>query len=243
MSLPVFSLSVTALFLHPLGCFVRPTVIFLISLGTHFLRLLDKHFHKNRQDNLQKVINRQTVKISYSTTPNVKRIFTAHNAKVTANNKTQAQDQKKAKTKECNCRKKQECPLNGKCQQEALIYKATASTGSEPEKTYYGSTEGTFKRRYYSHKQDLTKTTKRGNTTLAAYVWDCRDRGLTPTVKWEIFRKAKPYKRGQRRCDVCITEKLTILQNIGPNCLNQRSELCSKCPHSSKHKLESVKPP
>ena len=211
------------------------------SIGTQFLKLLDKHFPKNRQDNLQKVINRQTVKISYSTTPNVKRIFTAHNAKVIGDNKTQ--EQKKAKAKDCNCRKKDECPLDGKCQQEALIYKATASTGSEPEKTYYGSTEGTFKRRYYSHKQDLAKITKRGNTTLAAYVWDCRDRGLNPTVKWEIFRKAKPYKRGQRRCDVCITEKLTILQNTGPNCLNQRSELCSKCPHSYKHKLERVKPP
>ena len=46
-----------------------------------FLDLLDKHFPQNKQ--LHKIFNRNTVKVSYSCTPNVGSIIKSHNKKLT----------------------------------------------------------------------------------------------------------------------------------------------------------------
>ena len=75
------------------------------NIAKQFLDLSDKHFPQNNQ--LHKIFNRNTVKVSYSCTPNVGSIIKSHNKKLTnAENK---------QTKHCNCRRKQECPLEGKC--------------------------------------------------------------------------------------------------------------------------------
>ena len=49
----------------------------------------------------------------------------------------------------CNCRK-DSCPLNSKCVQENVLYKATITTQNEI-KEYIGSTGGLFKKRWYAH--------------------------------------------------------------------------------------------
>ena len=61
--------------------------------------------------------------------------------------------QNKSTTNErtCNCRKKNECHLNGDCNHEAVVYPATATTTQETA-TYIGSTEGNFKGRFYGHR-------------------------------------------------------------------------------------------
>ena len=53
----------------------------------------------------------------------------------------------------CNCRNKDSCPLNGKCLQENVVYKATITTKTEVKK-YIESTGGTFKKRWYGHISD-----------------------------------------------------------------------------------------
>ena len=50
------------------------------DIGKQFLKLVDKHFHKNHP--LGRLLNRNTVKISYSCTKNIKSIISSHNAKV-----------------------------------------------------------------------------------------------------------------------------------------------------------------
>ena len=52
-------------------------------------------------------------------------------------------------TKTCNCRRKTDCPVDGNCLSECLIYKASASTSNN--KYYYGTSENTFKERYNNH--------------------------------------------------------------------------------------------
>ena len=47
------------------------------NIGRMFLRLIDKHFPKGTH--LAKVMNRNCVKLSYSTTKNMKKIIDAHN--------------------------------------------------------------------------------------------------------------------------------------------------------------------
>ena len=82
-----------------------------------FLRLLDKHFPKSRL--LHKIINRNTIKVSYSCINNVSQIIKQHNRNVS--------NKKEKKTNPCNCRNKNGCPLNGNCKVQSVIYKCTVS--------------------------------------------------------------------------------------------------------------------
>ena len=67
-----------------------------------FLRLLLKHFPRNHTTH--KIFNRNTVKISYSCLRNISSIISSHNRNILS---------PKQKSFGCNCRVKDECPLNG----------------------------------------------------------------------------------------------------------------------------------
>ena len=83
------------------------------SVAKNILDLLDKHF-------LHKIFNRNNVKVSYSCTESTKSIINSHNKKVTTQNTVI--------TPPCNCRSKEECPLEGQRRVENIIYKCVAST-------------------------------------------------------------------------------------------------------------------
>ena len=51
------------------------------NIGRVFLNLLDKHFHKEHK--LNKIFNRNSVKVSYSCTRNIEHIIKKHNRKIT----------------------------------------------------------------------------------------------------------------------------------------------------------------
>ena len=87
---------------------------------------------------MEKIINRHTLKLSYSCMPNMKTIIAGHNAKIlrkTGGNKEE-------EPKGCNCQKskKANCPIPGRCKEEALVYKVTIATTDKIER-YIGSTE------------------------------------------------------------------------------------------------------
>ena len=50
------------------------------DLGRKFLKLLQKHFPKSNK--LHKIVNKNNVKLSYSTTKNMKRVLQSHNSKI-----------------------------------------------------------------------------------------------------------------------------------------------------------------
>ena len=56
----------------------------------------------------------------------MRNIISGHNNKILNNQEKDPEEKKNDKT--CNCRKKQECPLNGKCLIESVIYKVTVKT-------------------------------------------------------------------------------------------------------------------
>ena len=58
-------------------------------------------------------------------------------------------------TKHCNCRKRQECPLEGKSRSEDIIYKCVVTATGHPRKIYLGTAEGDFKQRYYNHTKSF----------------------------------------------------------------------------------------
>ena len=61
----------------------------------------------------------------------------------------------------CNCIKKENCPLKGRCPIECVVYKVEVlhsgsnSNNRKDKKVYVDSTQGPFKQRYYNHKSSF----------------------------------------------------------------------------------------
>ena len=88
------------------------------NIGKQFLKLVDKCFPPDHP--LHGRINRNTVKISYRTMPNMKQIIAAHNKSLMKKDAHSA-------TPGCNCRKNTKCPLDGQCQISGVVYQATVT--------------------------------------------------------------------------------------------------------------------
>ena len=124
------------------------------------------------------VFNKNTLKLSYSCTGNMKNVIQAHNRKI-------LRPQKKTP---CNCRKKDLCPLNGDCQ-ESVVYKATLHHNNKTFE-YIGSSEN-FKKRHSNHKSSFKNASSRNATALSKFVWE---NGISPDdVTCITIASAKPY--------------------------------------------------
>ena len=212
------------------------------DVGKRFIALVRKHFPNgppgSRKRELHKLFNKNNIKCSYSCMPNMARIIKSHNTKILNPLPTSQV------TRTCNCRKPENCPLNGNCLAEAVIYKATVTAPNKQPMQYIGSTEPPFKRRYDRHNYSFRHATHRKETELSKYIWRLRDEGTEGEVKWEIIQKAIPYKCGTRRCDVCLSEKFQIAQAMRTSratTLNKKSELVSTCLHQRKFRLGTCK--
>ena len=129
-------------------------------IGRKFRNLIKKHFKKDNP--LSKIFNKNTIKLSYSCTKNMESVIKGHTSKL-MKKKFESKEDKKM----CNCRGgKTECPLDGKCLTEEIIYKAEIDGI-----IYYGSAGGTFKKRYYTHKHTFANRDV-GQTALSTYVHD-----------------------------------------------------------------------
>ena len=95
---------------------------------------------------LHKIFNRHTLKLIYSCMPNMKSIIASHNKTVLSNyTSTPATEH----VKECNCRKKEQCPLEGQCLINNIVYQAIVTTNTTTE-TYIGLATN-VKERYRNH--------------------------------------------------------------------------------------------
>ena len=82
------------------------------NIGKLFIKLVRKDFPKNNK--YHKIFNLNTLKLSYCCTSNVGNIK-QYNSKVLS--KTNDNNNWK-----CNCRSKPNCPLNGECLTQCLVY-------------------------------------------------------------------------------------------------------------------------
>ena len=87
------------------------------NIAKMFLRLINR---------LHKVFNRNTVKTSYSCMQNMSKIYKRHNSNITSPLCNQLTS--------CNCRKKEERSMGGKCQTVDAVYDCRV-TLSEPQST------------------------------------------------------------------------------------------------------------
>ena len=201
------------------------------NVGNKFFTLLSSCFPPNNK--LHKIINKNTVKLSYSCMNNVQQIINSHN-------KTILTSAAENNSKLCNCREKNSCPLNGKCLQKGVVYQATVVQKYTNQKdTYIGITENEFKTRYNQHTSSFRLPHKKSTTTLSEHVWNLKNNNIEHCISWEIIENSHPYNTASKKCNLCTAEKYFIL--TGKPTLNKRREIFAQCPHRRKHLLQNIR--
>ena len=193
-----------------------------------------------KQHKLHQIINKNTIKVSYSCTPNMAQIISVHNKRIINTNFNEKKND--PPSQKCNCRKKADCPLNGNCQQKNVIYQATVTRQDNgKQETYVGLTENEFKTRYNGHKSSFNNESKKTSTTLSEYVWELKSRKIDFITSWKVLSTAKPFSPESKKCNLCLTEKYYIIRHPHISSLNKRNELASKCRHRRKYALSNTK--
>ena len=140
------------------------------NVGKYFFNLISKYFPATNK--LSKIFNKNTLKISYCCMPNIKSITNAHNRKITTPTVT------KVSEKTCNCLRKNECPIEGKCLSTNSLYEGTL-TSTLPDykpRTYAGISEPIFKSRHNMHNTSFKLRRYEKSTKLAREVWRIKDK-------------------------------------------------------------------
>ena len=127
------------------------------------LHIVNKCFLKKHP--LHKIFNRHTLKLSYSCMPNMKSTIASHNKTVLSNyTSTSATDH----IKECNRRKKEQCPLEGQCLANNIVYQATVTSNTTTETNVGLATN--FKKRYRNDTSSFRNHKKKNETELSKYI-------------------------------------------------------------------------
>ena len=160
---------------------------------------------------------------------NVKSYITSHNNNILATKR-----KPNALDNICNCRRKEECSLKGKCLTRNIVYRADITTASARPKMYIGITANNIKERYRNHVKLCEMRDIVMKTELSKYVWELKDRNCPLRISWSIVKRTVAYSAGSRSCNLCDSEKLCTLKATKNDILNKRSEIFSKCTHQRK---------
>ena len=202
------------------------------NIGAKFLKLVDKHFPADNP--LSKIINRNSVKVSYRTTPNMAKAISANNAKILK------QLEEKSEVRTCNCPKNSTCPLNGQCLTENLIYQATVTENDGLKNTYIGLTSSSFKTRLGNHNKSFTHERYCHETSLSSYLWSLKQKNVEYDLDWKIMARAKPFCPVTGVCQLCTREKYFIIYKPELATLNTRSEINTHCRHKQTALLDNT---
>ena len=206
-------------------------------IGSKILALIDSSFPPSHD--FHKIFNRNNVKVSYRTTPNMKQIIGGHNKKILS--KFQSSNH----TKECTCTA-EPCPVDGICQQEGTIYQATVShkdtnTNEELKETYIGMTGPPFIERYRNHRSSFKLKHKETDSELSKHIWNLKGKGLTYQIKWKILDRTKTFSPISRICKLCTLERFYLITRKDLYSLNKNTEFGHDCLHKRFFKLSTAK--
>ena len=205
----------------------------ITDVGKQFLRLLDLHFP--RHDPLNKIFNRNTVKVNYGCMPSIQSCISSHNKNI-------LEEREPLGVGECNCQNPMECPLPNQCTIPNILYEATikSNLAGYGEKVYKGVSKPPFKLRFRNHKKSFNNIEYKTDTELSKEVWRIKGLGGTFNVSWRALGQFRDYNPANGKCGLCLSEKLAILEHSGPPLLNSRSEIISTCRHRLKYMLSST---
>lgn len=211
------------------------------NIGHKFLSLIDKHFTKDHS--LRKIFNRNTIKISYSCMNNTKQVIDNHNKRILHSSHSPYTKDNKDGTetnKTCNCRQKNNCPLNGNCLQSSVVYQATVTRNdNNTSETYIGLTETDFKTRHRNHTASFRHAKHKNSTELSKHIWTLKNDNIDYSISWRILSSNSPYNSSNKRCNLCLKEKFLIIYRPDLSSLNKRNELVSSCRHRNKALLRN----
>ena len=90
------------------------------------------------------IFNKNKINISYSYYPNIGSIISSHNKHILHSSSTEYG---------CNCSNRGEHPLENKCFNPRIVYRADVTNNKTDEhKYYYGISDTPFKKIYENHK-------------------------------------------------------------------------------------------
>lgn len=210
------------------------------NIGRRFRCLVTKHFPKG--STLHKIFNPNTLKVSYCCMPNMAATIKHHNNQIIRKSRSPPSHD----VRTCNCRRKDQCPLDNECLSRCIVYKATVETAENPSedpKEYIGLTATTFKERFNAHQHSIRHRQHQHNTALSKHIWSLKDSDIEYSIKWSVHRRAAAYSNETKRCNLCLAEKVAIITADKTRSLNKRTELVSKCRHQSKFHLCNFPPP
>ena len=115
---------------------------------------------------MNKIFNENTVKVSHSCMNNISSILSTHNKNIL---------NQKQISFGCNCRNKDDCPLDGECLTPNIIYRAG--------KFNYGTSEMTFKKRHSNHTRDFKHVKYQNATELTKYIWQLKNNNFNYGIK------------------------------------------------------------
>ena len=165
---------------------------------------------------------------------NTKQIIDNHNKRILNSSKhinDTADNTNTIGTKTCNCQQKNACPLNRNCFQSSLIYQATVTRkDNSTTETYIGLTENNFKTRYRNHTASFRYTKLINSTELNRHIWTLKENNISSYISWRILSSRSPYSSANKRCNLCLKEKLLIIRRPELSSLNKRND---SCPHAA----------
>ena len=193
-----------------------------------FIKLISKYFPPYHK--FVKIFNKNTMKLSYSCMPNIRYCTKILQPKFTEPQKL------------CKYLVKEDCPMNGLCLTSSTLYQPTikCSDSKYKQKRYKEICETTFKKRYASQKRSFSLFKFKNQTILSTEYWILKQNQQAPRLTWEIKGQYKAYNPTLKKCNLCLNEKLAIMDNPEKNLLNKRSEVISQYCHQSKLKVVNL---
>ena len=199
------------------------------NIGRDFLNLIDQCFPPGHP--LRKLINRNTIKVSYSCTPSMEKIISSRNKKLLST--------PQAEERMCSCPRNNPCPLDGKCLAKNVIYEAEVTQEDQTKNHYTGLCSTTFKARFGIHKQSF-KNENLNQTSLSKFIWELKRQNVRYDVTWKILDRGQPFSPISGKCTLCIKEKFHILFRPTSADLNSRDEAFSNCRHKISKLLTNI---
>ena len=211
------------------------------NIGKTFLRIVNECFPSSHI--LHKICNRNTLKISYRTMPNVGSFIAKHNNKILQQNLHQNlhpnlsnKELEERGAPFCNCRDKANCPMPDKCNNSNVVYRYSVTrTDTGKVETYTGCTVN-FKERHGQHMRSVTNTNLK-TTTLSSYIRSLHGNNIPYTTTWGAKEHTAPYNPATGWCRLCTLERHHILFDKVNASLNQRSEFFCYCYHKKSNLL------
>ena len=88
----------------------------------------------------------------------------------------------------CDCRTRENCPLQNHCLTTNLIYRAdNENNGNKGTKIYFVLAETSFKARFGNHNRNFNHEQYKKSTELSKYMWSLKEN--QKRIRWSIVEK------------------------------------------------------